>query len=52
MMKFELEVEVDAKRNTRKILNRVIERASDGVMKDKQVKMVSVKGKIVEDEDE
>lgn len=49
-MKFVLEVEVDAKRNTSKILNRVIERAADGVMKERQVKTVDVRGAILKED--
>lgn len=51
-MKFVLEIEVDAKRNVEKVLNRVIERASDAVMKERTVKMVDVRGKIVKEDDE
>lgn len=51
-MKFILEIESTAKRNTGKVLDRIIERASDAVMKERTVKTVDVKGRIVEDDDE
>lgn len=51
-MKFVLEIEVNAKRNKKKVLDRVIERASDAVMKERTVKMVDVKGVIVEEPEE
>lgn len=47
-MKFMLEVEVETKKDSSKMLNSIIKRASDAVLKEKAVKMVDVKGKVVE----
>lgn len=51
-MRFELVVELNAKRNKRDVLNRVIERAADAVMKERTVQEVHVRCIKIEEVDD
>lgn len=51
-MRFELEVEIDAKRNVGKALDKAIQNASDGILRDKRVKTVDVRGRWLNTDDD